>query len=196
VDGAPPWNGTNVPELSGEVLGLVGRGQSVGLVRLIAEDSRFGDNTTAESRRTHHGTTMATQNNKPGPKMQFVPCLEAIAASPSTDPNFIGLRLTDDTGKMTVLGADLRRLGDFVNELLGAASHLPAPAFARDGIGSNALIAHHVEIATGANPDEAVITIFVGSMRLQFLLSTQQVLTEVARLVQEVGPLWRTERPN
>lgn len=139
---------------------------------------------------------MATQNNKPGNKMQFVPCLETIAVSPSNDPNFIGLRLTDETGKLTVLGADLRRLGDFVNELVGAASHLPAPGFARDGPGSNALIAHHIEMAAGGNPNEALVTIFVGSMQLQFLLGTQEVLAGAARLVQEVGPLLAAERPN
>src|SRR5688500_2919727 len=51
----------------------------------------------------------------PKPKKQKtikVPLLEKIEASPSLDPNFIGLRLTDEDGKTIILGANVERIGD------------------------------------------------------------------------------------
>lgn len=130
---------------------------------------------------------------KLGPKKSrtvTVPELKLIQASPSADPNYLGLRLTDDTGKTIILGANLATLDRFVMELIGAGSHLPPrPPEAHDDAPGLAATAHHIEITTGRTPNEAAVTIFVGSMRLQFAVDALNVLNEAAELSQELGPL-------
>lgn len=122
------------------------------------------------------------------------PFLIKIVAHPTTDPSTLALRLTDEHGEDIILCVGNEGIGELVSTLCSISGHLPAigPEVESGNSIPPALIAHHIGVDTGRFADEAALTIYVGGMRLQLLVSARDLSAGLKSLGQGN---WE-ERPN